>query len=229
MFGQRKPQGYKYDVSLKRGIQIKCIPVQCTYLVSTYTYVCVLFSRLILIAILTYMYVRMYLYLTIVSSQSHYSVLVRSMPDNYKSTVNKLERHLTGDNIGSILECEDVFTANQRILDCLIEQVNTKEGLLDFCNWLSVIAELITPLNKLKKGFNFIMVNQVRNMKYFFITDVIAAIEVNESNSSFGNNFNVKTFVHSERLPDVVAISSACELSDMQINANLSQFGPKGN
>ena len=77
------------------------------------------------------------------------------MPDDYKSTVSKLESHLTGDNIGSILECEDVFTANQRILDCLIEQVNTKEGLLDFCNWLSVITDrpgLTTALEKLKKS-----------------------------------------------------------------------------
>ena len=77
------------------------------------------------------------------------------MPDDYKSTVSKLESHLTGDNIGSILECEDVFTANQRILDCLIEQVSTKEGLLDLCNWLSLITDtpgLTTALKELKKS-----------------------------------------------------------------------------
>ena len=76
-----------------------------------------------------------------VSSGSHYSVLVRSMPDDYMNTVSQLERHLTGDHIGSILECRDVFTANQRILDCLTEQINTKKGLLDFCNWLSTITD----------------------------------------------------------------------------------------
>ena len=192
-----------------------------------HAYVRMLFSRLIVITNLTYTYLN----LTIVSSQSHYSALVRSMPENYMNTLSKLAHHLTGDNIGSILECEDVFTANQRILDCLIEQISTKEGLLDFCNWLSVITdtpELTIPLNKLKKGLNFIILRS--NMKYIlFITDVIAAIEVNESNSSFGNNFDVKTFIHSERSPDVVTISSACELLDMHINADLSQFGPKGN
>ena len=87
--------------------------------------------------------------------QSHYSVLVRSMPDDYMNTVSQLERHLTGDHIGSILECRDVFTANQRILDCLIEQIYTKEGLLDFCNWLSVINDapaLTAILKTLKEG-----------------------------------------------------------------------------
>ena len=80
------------------------------------------------------------------------------MPDDYMNTVSQLECHLTGDHIGSILECSDVFTANQRILDCLIEQVDTKEGLLDFCNWLSTIANtpaLNAALNELKKGLVF--------------------------------------------------------------------------
>ena len=87
--------------------------------------------------------------------QSHYSVLVRNMPDDYKSTVSKLECHLTGDNIGSILECEDVFTANQRILDCLIEQINTKEGLLDFFEQLNSIPNapaLTAVVENVKKG-----------------------------------------------------------------------------
>ena len=76
--------------------------------------------------------------------QSHYSVLV-----------SQLECHLTGDHIGSILECRDVFTANQRILDCLIEQINTKEGLLDFCEQLNSITNspaLTTVIKSIKKG-----------------------------------------------------------------------------
>ena len=80
------------------------------------------------------------------------------MPDDYMNTVSQLERHLTGDHIGSILECKDVFTANQRILDCLIEQINTKEGLLDFCNWLSTSTNapaLTAAIKELKKGLNF--------------------------------------------------------------------------
>ena len=77
------------------------------------------------------------------------------MPDDYMNTVSQLERHLTGDHIGSILECRDVFTANQRILDCLIEQIYTKEGILDFCNQLSTIDHtpaLTVALEDLWKG-----------------------------------------------------------------------------
>ena len=54
------------------------------------------------------------------------------------NTVSQLERYLTGDHIGSILECRDVFTANQRILDCLIEQINTNEDISSMLfKWLS--------------------------------------------------------------------------------------------
>ena len=63
------------------------------------------------------------------------------MPDDYMNTVSQLERHLTGDHIGSILECSDVFTANQRILDCLIETLGGKRDAFDLCNWLSVITD----------------------------------------------------------------------------------------
>ena len=78
------------------------------------------------------------------------------MPDDYMNTVSQLERHLTGDHIGSILECRDVFTANQRILDSLIEQIDTKEGLLDFCEQLNSIANapaaLTAVIENVKKG-----------------------------------------------------------------------------
>ena len=77
------------------------------------------------------------------------------MPDDYMNTVSQLERHLTGDHIGSILECRDVFTANQIILDCLIEQINTKEGVLDFCEQLNSITNapaLIAVIENIKKG-----------------------------------------------------------------------------
>ena len=102
------------------------------------------------------MHMIMYILMVYSVLQSHYSVLVKSMPDDYMNTVSQLERHLTGDHIGSILECRDVFTANQKILDCLIEQIKTKEGLLDFCSWLSTIdytPALTVALNDLWKGW----------------------------------------------------------------------------
>ena len=90
-----------------------------------------------------------------VEIQSHYSVLVRSMPDDYMNTVSQLERHLTGDHIGSILECKDAITANQRMLDCLIVQLDNKEDAFDLCNWLSVITDaplLTVAIEDLKIG-----------------------------------------------------------------------------
>ena len=77
------------------------------------------------------------------------------MPDDYMNTVNQLERHLTGDHIGSILECSNVVTANQRILNCLIEQINDKKDVLDLCARLGRIdnAPLLSgAIEDLKKG-----------------------------------------------------------------------------
>ena len=77
------------------------------------------------------------------------------MADDYMNTVNQLEHHLSGDHIGTILESEDPSTANQRILDCLTEQINTKEGLLDFCDQLNSLTNapaLTTVIEDFRKG-----------------------------------------------------------------------------
>ena len=77
------------------------------------------------------------------------------MPDDYLNTVSQLERHLTGNHIGSILECKDVFTANQRILNCLLEQIDTKEGLLNIFDQLNSIRNapaLTAAIENVKKG-----------------------------------------------------------------------------
>ena len=94
--------------------------------------------------------------------RSHYSALVRSMPDNYRNTLSKLEFYLSGDHIGSILECRDVFTANQRILDCVIEQICTEQELLNFCDWFSALIStplLIATLENITKGIFTIVHN----------------------------------------------------------------------
>ena len=77
--------------------------------------------------------------LCFVELQSRYNALVWGMPDDYMSTVYQLEYFLTDDDIGSILECQDVFTANQRILDCLIHQIYTEE---DFDEWIDILTHL---------------------------------------------------------------------------------------
>ena len=61
------------------------------------------------------------------------------------------------------------------------------------------------------------------------VTEIIAAIEAGDSSSSAASNFNVQSFIHSNKLPVVVAINSAYELSDVFIDAELSQFESEGN
>ena len=53
-------------------------------------------------------------------------------------------------------------------------------------------------------------------------------VGVNAAMESTISNFNVKSFIHSNKQPGIVAINSAYELSDVVIDAKLSQFGPKG-
>ena len=87
--------------------------------------------------------------------RSHYSALVRNMPEDYMNTIGQLESHLSGDHIGSILECRDVFTANQRILDCLIEQIGNEQELLNFCDWFSTSMNaplFIATIESIRKG-----------------------------------------------------------------------------
>ena len=75
------------------------------------------------------------------------------------STIGQLESHLSGDHIGSVLECRDVFTANQRILDCLIEQICNEQQLVNFCDWFSTsmnVPLLTATVENIRKGKKFL-------------------------------------------------------------------------
>ena len=87
------------------------------------------------------------------------------MPDNYRNTVHQLVDHLTDDKIASILGCTDAFTANQRILDSLIEQLDKKEDTFDLCNWLDVISD--APL--LTATIEHLKIGTVDTVCYFYI------------------------------------------------------------
>ena len=58
------------------------------------------------------------------------------MPDNYYETVQLLERKLCDTHISSIFECLHFTTANQIIMECLMERVTCKEDILDLCERL---------------------------------------------------------------------------------------------
>ncbi|XP_065900453.1 uncharacterized protein [Dysidea avara] len=68
--------------------------------------------------------------------RSCYDDIIKNMPDNYYETVQLLERELCDTHISSIFECSHFTAANQIILECLMEQVNCKEDILDLCERL---------------------------------------------------------------------------------------------
>ncbi|XP_065900450.1 ATP-dependent RNA helicase DHX58-like isoform X3 [Dysidea avara] len=68
--------------------------------------------------------------------RSCYDDIIKNMPDNYSETVQLLERELCDIHISSIFECSHFTAANQIIMECLMEQVNSKEDILDLCERL---------------------------------------------------------------------------------------------
>jgi len=68
--------------------------------------------------------------------RSCYDDVIKNMPEKYYETVQLLERELCDTHISSIFECPPSTTANQIILECLMEQVNCKADILDLCEIL---------------------------------------------------------------------------------------------
>ena len=71
--------------------------------------------------------------------KSRYSLLYQSFPEDFMTTVNKLERHLTDKDIAGILSSTNAVLANKMILDSLIMRMKCKEDLLDLCDQLEKI------------------------------------------------------------------------------------------
>ena len=71
--------------------------------------------------------------------KSRYSLLYQSFPEDFMTTVNKLERHLTDKDIAGILSSTNAVLANKMILDSLITRMKCKEDLLDLCDQLEKI------------------------------------------------------------------------------------------
>ena len=65
-----------------------------------------------------------------------YHLLIQWMPTNYQSTVNQLKDYLSDDQIASILNSSHFHSANQKILNYLIEKITIKEQLTELCDQL---------------------------------------------------------------------------------------------
>ena len=87
--------------------------------------------------------------------KSHYHTILHLMPDNYEMTVGKLQNYISDDQICAILSSSNSTAANKMILDCLIEKISCKEGLLDLCHQLEIIStsrDMNTMINKIRSG-----------------------------------------------------------------------------
>ena len=85
----------------------------------------------------------------------YYHTLLHSMPDDYELTVGKLQEYFSDDQICDILSSTNSTAANKIILDCLIEKISCKEGLLDLCHQLDIISaspDMNTVINKIRSG-----------------------------------------------------------------------------
>ena len=72
--------------------------------------------------------------------KAHYHKILRSMPDDYEPTIEKLQDYLSDEQICDILIISDSTIANKKILDFLIERINCKEQILDLCDQLKKIT-----------------------------------------------------------------------------------------
>ena len=87
--------------------------------------------------------------------QSRYSLLYQHLPEDYMTTVSKLERHLADNEITEILSAPNAVLANRKILDSLIMHMKCKEDLLDLCDQLEKISgsrDMNNIINDLRNG-----------------------------------------------------------------------------
>ena len=85
----------------------------------------------------------------------YYDTILHLMPDDYAMTIEKLLNYINDDQICNILSSSDSTAANKIILDCLIEKISCKEGLLDLCHQLEMITvsrDMNTVINKIRSG-----------------------------------------------------------------------------
>ena len=97
----------------------------------------------------------MYLNTDLKELHKYYRDIVRSLPDNFLGSVQQLQHILTDEQITSILGCTSSLAANQKVTDCLIEKVENKANILDFCEHLRKIknsSKLQNTIEHLRKG-----------------------------------------------------------------------------
>lgn len=89
--------------------------------------------------------------------KAKYTEILSCLPENYEAMIGSLQNYLSDSQICDILSLTSGHT--QKILNCLILRLKTKEDLLDFCDQLEKIQGVSTSLKviaeQLRKGINF--------------------------------------------------------------------------
>ena len=70
--------------------------------------------------------------------KTHYRAILDLMPTNYEQTIGRLQNFITDDEICAVLCSDSTKSANKFILDCLINKMQTKQHLLNFCAHLEL-------------------------------------------------------------------------------------------
>lgn len=89
------------------------------------------------------------------SLKLRYHNILHLMPNEYEITVGKLQNYLSDDQICAILISNNFSDANKIILGCLVERMNQKEELLDFCDQLENISgshDLYKIISEIRSG-----------------------------------------------------------------------------
>ena len=99
-----------------------------------------------------------YYFADFIEIKIHYRDILSLMPDDYHQTLHRLQPVITGDETAEILGINYPDIANKKILDCLIQKIENREHMLDFCEHLEkVIAsqDLKTIVSEIKTGNSY--------------------------------------------------------------------------
>ena len=94
-----------------------------------------------------------YLYITVCVDfsilKSRYAEIIACLPGNYEATIGTLQSHLSDSDICGILSLDSGH--NQKILNCLILKLKTKEDLLDLSSSLEKIDGTHSSMERIIK------------------------------------------------------------------------------
>jgi len=112
------------------------------------------------------------MFVDFIQLKTHYHSILQLMPDNYEQSVGILQNYISDDQICMILTSSNSTTANKIILDCLIQRMSCREGLLDLCDQLETISashQLMMVINGIRSGENL---DSLYTQIYLFIHSV---------------------------------------------------------